>query len=52
MDTAYIYDHLRTPRGRGRGDGALHEITPVQLAAQVLSALRDRHALDTRWSTT
>ncbi|XAH21519.1 acetyl-CoA C-acetyltransferase [Xylophilus sp. GW821-FHT01B05] len=47
MDTAYIYDHLRTPRGRGRGDGALHEITPVQLAAQVLAALRDRHGLDT-----
>ena len=44
---AYIYDHVRTPRGKARGDGGLHEITPVQLAAQTLAAIRDRNALDT-----
>jgi len=42
----FIYDHVRTPRGKGRPDGALHTITPIQLATQVLQALRDRHALD------
>ncbi|HYD69152.1 acetyl-CoA C-acetyltransferase [Azospirillum sp.] len=47
MPEAYIYDHVRTPRGRGRADGALHEITPIQLATQTLAALRDRNALDT-----
>ncbi|ACY14207.1 acetyl-CoA C-acetyltransferase [Haliangium ochraceum] len=44
---AYIYDHVRTPRGRGRAEGSLHEITPIQLAAQTLSALRERNELDT-----
>ena len=44
---AFIYDAVRTPRGRGKADGALHEITPVQLAVQVLQAVRDRNALDT-----
>jgi len=48
MSHAYIYDHVRTPRGKGRPDGSLHEITPVQLATQTLSALRDRNQLDTR----
>ncbi len=47
MTDAFIYDHVRTPRGRGRPDGALHEITPIQLATQALAALRDRNALDT-----
>jgi acetyl-CoA C-acetyltransferase len=47
MKDALILDHVRTPRGRGRSDGALHGITPVQLAAQALSALRDRNGLDT-----
>ena len=47
MADAFIYDHVRTPRGRGKPDGALHEITPVQLAAQSLAALRDRNGLDT-----
>lgn len=46
MIEAYIYDHVRTPRGKGKSDGALHEITPVQLATQVLTALRDRNQLD------
>ncbi|GFE82516.1 acetyl-CoA acetyltransferase [Steroidobacter agaridevorans] len=44
---ALIYDHVRTARGKGRPDGALHEITPVQLATQTLSAVRERNALDT-----
>ncbi len=43
---ALIYDHVRTPRGRGRADGALHEVTPVALAVQVLEALRTRNRLD------
>jgi acetyl-CoA C-acetyltransferase len=47
MTDVYIYDHVRTPRGKGKPDGGLHEITPVQLAAQVLGALRERNSLDT-----
>lgn len=47
MTDAYLYDHVRTPRGRGRSDGALAQITPVQLAAQTLVALRQRNGLDT-----
>ena len=47
MTEAYIYDAVRTPRGKGRKDGALHEITPIQLATQVLQALRDRTGIDT-----
>ncbi|WOI52444.1 acetyl-CoA C-acetyltransferase [Parvularcula sp. LCG005] len=47
MSEAYIYDAVRTPRGKGKPDGSLHEITPVQLGAQVLMALRDRNDLDT-----
>ncbi len=47
MTDAYIYDHVRSPRGRGRSSGALHEVTPVDLLSQVLAALRDRNELDT-----
>jgi acetyl-CoA C-acetyltransferase len=47
MTDAYILDHVRTPRGRGKPDGALHGITPIQLLTQVLRALRDRNGLDT-----
>ncbi len=47
MAEALIYDAVRTPRGKGRKDGKLHEITPVQLATQVLQALRDRTRIDT-----
>jgi acetyl-CoA C-acetyltransferase len=47
MSSAYIYDHVRTPRGKGRPDGALHEMSAVELAAQVLSALARRSKLDT-----
>jgi acetyl-CoA C-acetyltransferase len=45
---AYIYDHLRTPRGRGKPDGALHEISSLALATSVLAAIKDRNNLDTR----
>ena len=48
MTDAFIYDHLRTPRGRGKADGALHEVTSLELATQALRALRDRNGLDTR----
>ncbi len=48
MPEAFIYDAVRTPRGKGRKDGALHEITPIQLATQVLAAIRDRNAIDTK----
>lgn len=47
MTEAYIYDAVRTPRGKGRKDGKLHEITPIQLATQVLAAVRDRTGIDT-----
>jgi acetyl-CoA C-acetyltransferase len=47
MTDAYLYDHVRTPRGKGRPDGKLHEISAVSLASQTLQALRDRNALDT-----
>jgi acetyl-CoA C-acetyltransferase len=48
MPDAFIYDHLRTPRGRGKVDGALHEVTALNLATQTLAALRERNALDPR----
>src|ERR1700745_1789245 len=47
MPDAFIYDHVRTPRGRGKADGALHEVTALNLAAQALGAVRDRNELDT-----
>lgn len=47
MTDVYIYDHVRTPRGRGKKDGSLHEVTPIELTRQVLEALRDRNELDT-----
>lgn len=47
MRTAFIYDHTRTPRGRGKPDGSLHEVTAVELAAAPLRALADRNELDT-----
>ena len=45
MTQAYIYDAIRTPRGKGRPDGALHEVTAARLSAQVLNALKDRNDL-------
>ncbi|PTW62113.1 acetyl-CoA C-acetyltransferase [Breoghania corrubedonensis] len=47
MPEAYIYDHVRTPRGRGKKDGALHEVPAVRLAASTLEAIEDRNDLDT-----
>lgn len=47
MTEAYVFDAVRTPRGKGKSDGTLHEVTPVQLATQVLEAIRDRNQLDT-----
>jgi acetyl-CoA C-acetyltransferase len=47
MADAFIYDHVRTPRGRGKKDGSLHEVPAVRLGAKVLEALRDRNGLDT-----
>ncbi|WP_442778293.1 acetyl-CoA C-acetyltransferase [Brevundimonas denitrificans] len=44
---AYIFDAVRTPRGKGKADGALHEVKPVRLIADLLSALQSRHDLDT-----
>jgi acetyl-CoA C-acetyltransferase len=46
MPDAFIYDHVRTPRGRGKADGALHEVTALELATQALGALKARNALD------
>lgn len=47
MSTAYIYDHVRTPRGRGKPDGSLHDVTAMHLGRTVLEHLRDRNGLDT-----
>lgn len=49
MTEAYIYDAVRTPRGRGRANGSLHEVRPIELATQVLKAVRDRNRLDTAY---
>ena len=46
MKQVFLYDHVRTPRGKGRPDGALHTIAPVHLAAAVLRALKDRNRID------
>ena len=45
MPEAYIYDHVRTPRGRGKADGALHEVTALALATAPLKALKERNNL-------
>ncbi|MGJ3231074.1 MAG: acetyl-CoA C-acetyltransferase [Oceanicaulis sp.] len=47
MREALIYDAVRTPRGRGKADGSLVEVSPVELSRQVLEAVRDRNGLDT-----
>jgi len=44
---AYIFDAVRTPRGRGKKDGSLHSVKPVTLVTQILEALRQRNSLDT-----
>ena len=48
MPDAFIYDHVRTPRGRGKSDGSLHEVSSLRLAETALRALRERNGLDTR----
>jgi len=48
MPDAFIYDAVRTPRGRGKADGALHEVTALNLAAQPLAAIKERNKLDPR----
>jgi acetyl-CoA C-acetyltransferase len=48
MPDAFIYDHVRTPRGRGKADGALHEVTALNLASQALGAIKTRNELDTK----
>ena len=47
MTDCYIYDAIRTPRGKGKKNGSLHEVTSVELATQVLNNLKDRNDLDT-----
>ena len=46
MRDAYIYDALRSPRGKGRSDGSLHEVTPVKLSADMLNAVKARNGLE------
>jgi acetyl-CoA C-acetyltransferase len=48
MTEAYIYDAVRTPRGKGKKDGSLHQATPVWLLRTLLQALQSRNNLDTR----
>src|SRR5690349_23484888 len=45
MPEAFIYEHVRTPRGRGKSDGALHEVTALALATAPLKALKERNNL-------
>ncbi|HSX95297.1 MAG TPA: acetyl-CoA C-acetyltransferase [Hydrogenophaga sp.] len=47
MSEAFIYDAIRTPRGKGKKDGSLHEVKPIDLLAGALSALQRRHDFDT-----
>jgi acetyl-CoA C-acetyltransferase len=47
MPEAFIYDAVRTPRGKGKAGGALNSVTPIELATTVLKAVRDRNDLDT-----
>jgi acetyl-CoA C-acetyltransferase len=47
MTDVFVYDHVRTPRGKGKSDGALHEVTALELSATTLRALKARNGLDT-----
>jgi acetyl-CoA C-acetyltransferase len=47
MSEAYLYDHVRTPRGKGKKDGSLHQATPVWLLRTLLKAMQQRNQLDT-----
>ncbi len=46
MTEAFIFDHVRTPRGRGKPDGSLHTASTLHLAATALKAIKDRNQLD------
>ena len=46
MRDAYIYDAVRSPRGKGRANGSLHEVTPAKLSADMLNALAERNNLE------
>ena len=46
MTDAYIYDAIRTPRGKGRKDGSLHEVSAARLSAIALNALKERNNLE------
>jgi acetyl-CoA C-acetyltransferase len=46
MTEAYIYDAVRSPRGKGRKDGSLHEVTSAALSAKILNAVKERNGLD------
>ena len=52
MTDAYIYDAIRTPRGKGRPDGSLHEVTALRLSADTLNALKARNGLPPTTSRT
>ena len=52
MGEAYVFDAVRTPRGRGRASGSLHEVSPLRLAAGVLKNIRDATTSTPRMSTT
>ena len=47
MTEAFVFDAIRTPRGKGKKDGSLHEVKPVDLLAGTLAALQSRHGFDT-----
>jgi acetyl-CoA C-acetyltransferase len=47
MSDAYVFDAIRTPRGKGKKDGSLHEVKPINLLTGVLQALQARHGFDT-----
>ena len=44
---AFIYDAIRTPRGKGKPTGSLYEVKPVRLLTGLMSAITDRHSFDT-----
>jgi acetyl-CoA C-acetyltransferase len=46
-ETAYIYDAIRTPRSKGKQDGSLHEVKPINLVTTLLDEMQQRHDLDT-----
>ena len=46
MKDVFIYDAVRTPRGKGRKDGALHEVSALNLATTVLNEIKNRNELD------